>query len=111
TGGSTNTGSSGSGNGQNGNTTSSFGFGFDSHGMRIDATRTVLGGKWTRVRVECSRKAKQTCREKLVVFRIYNYKHAVLIGRRNVALRPGRWVIFSVRTRPSRHYPVYAQLQ
>lgn len=105
-------GSNGSNGSNGGNTTSisPFGIGYDAHGFRIDATRTVLGGKWTRVRVSCSPKATKTCSETLIVYRLFQYVHVREIGRRKIRLRPGHWVIFSVRTQPFPRYPVYGRL-
>jgi hypothetical protein len=104
--------SSNGGSGSGGtNATLRYGLGFDNDGFRIEATRMIHSGRWTRVRIQCSAKAKHTCRERLTVYRV-RYPNLALrkIGSRIVKLKRGRTAIFSVRTIKSWHYAIYARL-
>ena len=80
---------------------------FDQFGFRIQATRTVNGGKWTRIRMLCSPKETHGCHAKVVVYRRIRGV-PTKIGTRGVALKKNTWKIFSVRTKKNRHWPVYA---
>jgi hypothetical protein len=89
---------------------SRYGFGFDSHGMRIEATRTVKHGSWTRVRIRCSARVTRSCTETLTVYRLMGNLRPKKIGTRKVTVRRGQSIVVSVRTTPYPRYPVFAQL-